>query len=109
MHSQSRAPSHLPIIEDYQRLREFTKEMISQIVDDVYTPMNRELFCTLRHLIACRLTLFNTRREGEATRLTMLELEDAFNNKWADRRFSQKTDKKLMCKIMCVYLYSSKK
>ena len=112
MHSQSRAPTRLPSIEDYQKLREYTKEMISQIVDDVYTPINQGIFCTLRNLIACRLTLFNARRGGEATRLTMLELKDAFNNKWADRRFSKKTDEdieKLMCKIVCAYLHSSKK
>ena len=57
--------------QSVERLREFTKEMISQIVGDVYTPMNQGLFCTLRNLIACRLTLLNTRREGEATRVTM--------------------------------------
>ena len=41
----------------------------------------------------------------------MFESKDAFNNKWADRRFSQKTDvdfEKLMCKIVCAYQHSSK-
>ena len=88
MHSQSRALSLLPNIEYYQRLREFTKEMISQIVDDVYTPMNQELFYKLRNLIACRLTLFNSRRE--VTRLTMLESKDDFKTSGWTEDFPRK-------------------
>ncbi|XP_061168122.1 uncharacterized protein LOC133177047 [Saccostrea echinata] len=112
MHSQSRAPTRLPSIEEYQRLRDFTKEKITEIVEDIYTPMNQGIFCNLRNLIACRLTLFNARRGGEATRLTISELEEAFSNKWADKTFFKKIDEdieKLMCKIICAYLHSSKK
>ena len=44
IHSQSRAHSRLSSNDDYQRLR----EMISQIVDDVYKPMNQGIFYKLR-------------------------------------------------------------
>ena len=42
----------------------------------------------------------------------MLELHDAFNNKWADRILSKKTDEdieKWMCKIVCANQLWSKK
>ncbi|XP_062573990.1 uncharacterized protein LOC134235837 [Saccostrea cucullata] len=112
MHSQSRAPTRLPTIEEYQQLRDFTKEEIAKMVDDIYTPVNQGIFCKLRNLISCRRTLFNARRGGEATRLTISELEDAFSHKWADKTFFKKIDEdieKLMCKIVCAYLHSSKK
>ena len=79
-HSQSRAPTRLPTIEEYQHLRDFTKAEIAKIVEDIYTPVNQGIFCKLRNLISCRLTLFNARRGGEATRLTLSELEESINS-----------------------------
>lgn len=76
--------------------------------------MTQTLFCKLRNFIASRLTLFNARRGGEATRLTVSELKDAFKDKWVDESFIKKDTEsddfeKMACQLKCAYLHSSKK
>ena len=111
--NESRNPKRLPSLKDINQLQTFTKNSIKELVQNVYEPMNQELFCKLRNLIASRLTLFNARRGGEATRLTLSELEDAFGDKWVYKSSAQKQIdddiEKMACKIKCTYLHSSKK
>ncbi|XP_078320218.1 uncharacterized protein LOC111112653 [Crassostrea virginica] len=109
--SESRAPRRLPSDDDIKKLNDFIREEVQSIVKDVYTPMTLSLFCKLRNLLTCRLTLFNARRGGEAARLTLAEYNDALSGKWAKENVAGKLDDEanMMCKLKCTYLHSSKK
>ena len=109
--SESRAPRRLPSDDDIKKLNDFIREEVQSIVKDVYSPMTLSLFCKLRNLLTCRLTLFNARRGGEAARLTLAEYNDALSGKWANENVAGKLDDEanMMCKLKCTYLHSSKK
>lgn len=113
--NESRDPKRLPSVEDIKQIQQFTKSSVKELVSDAaYSLMTQTLFCKLRNFIASRLTLFNARRGGEATRLTVSELKDAFKDKWVDESFIKKGTEsddfeKMACKLKCAYLHSSKK
>ncbi|XP_048750683.2 uncharacterized protein LOC125662490 [Ostrea edulis] len=113
--NESRDPKHLPTLEEIRNLGRFTKSNIKELVkNNMYSQMDQNSFCRLRNIIACRLTLFNARRGGEAARLTIAELNDGLSGKWVDKSLIQKCDddddiKKMSCEIKLSYLHSSKK
>ena len=56
----------------------------NKILKDSYLKWDSHIFNWMRSLIVCRLTLFNARRGGEPSRLTMKEWEDAESAAWVD-------------------------
>uniref|UniRef100_K1PP70 Uncharacterized protein n=1 Tax=Magallana gigas TaxID=29159 RepID=K1PP70_MAGGI len=69
-----------------QKVRNQTTETIECLTKQgSYTIFDTREFCRLRDALVCRLTLFNARRGGEASRMTLEELQDALNDKWIDK------------------------
>ena len=57
-----RKPEQLPLEEDVEKIREYTVQRISNIVNDSYLLWDLHLYAELRDLAVRRLTLFNGRR-----------------------------------------------
>lgn len=87
-----------------QKLRNQTTETIESLTKQgPYTIFDTKEFCRLRDALVCRLTLFNARRGGEASRMTLEELQDALNDKWIDKSkaegITDEIGKRLLCKL----------
>lgn len=82
--SEKRKPVHLPVENDLKILRSYTLEHLKRITGDTYNFIAETEFTFLRDLIVSRLTLFNARRGGEPSRLTLKEWRDAKNGTWLD-------------------------
>lgn len=80
-----RRPEELPLETDIQKLRTFTLEKLREIVSDDYTLWDSHTFVELRDITCTRLTLWNARRGGEPSRLSIHEWSDAEKNAWIDK------------------------
>ena len=81
-----RKPASLPIEKDIEQLREYTMNTVAGIIQDKYIIWDSHNFSKLRDLTVSRLTLFNARRGGEPSRLTIDEWKEADNNSWIDKQ-----------------------
>lgn len=101
-----RRPKHLPDEEDCFKLRNYTLDVIRALQDDFIFQDNAQ-YSTLRDAVVCRLTLFNARRGGEPSRLTLKEWNDAEKGVWIDetRNFkpADELEKALMGKYKLAY------
>lgn len=79
-----RRPERLPSIEEIEKLRDFAKETIEKLSSDLIERLNYNQFCQLRDAVVCRLTLYNARRGGEPSRMTIKDWEDALRGVWID-------------------------
>jgi hypothetical protein len=61
-HSDLRRPVNLPNEKEIEQLRDFTKDAIERLSEDMYKTLYYTKFCQLRDAVVCRLTLFNARR-----------------------------------------------
>ena len=80
-----RKPVNLPLTQDVQLLRDYTVDEIKKNTGDNFKFISQTDFILLRDLLVCRLTLFNARRGGEPSRLTIEEWSDAEKNVWHHR------------------------
>ncbi len=69
-----RLPTRIPVEQDIQKLRNFTVGAIGELSE--CDGFDRLSFVHLRNLICSRLTLFNARRGGEPSRMSV----DQWNN-----------------------------
>ena len=67
-----RLPTRTPDEEDWLRLRKYTVECINSL-SDIYTHIGLHEFVQLRNALCSRITLFNARRGGEPSTLTVLK------------------------------------
>lgn len=75
-----RRPQYLPLDDDV-RLRNYTLTEIAQM-DDPYKILDMNEYPRLRDLVVARITLFNAKRGGEPSRLTIKEWNDAKDGVW---------------------------
>ncbi|XP_071958628.1 uncharacterized protein [Antedon mediterranea] len=80
-----RKPTVLPLENDVQKLREYTLNQITTMINDPYMIWDSHNFRKLRDLTVSRLTLYNARRGGEPCRLVIEEWQEAKNNTWVDK------------------------
>jgi hypothetical protein len=60
-----RKPARLSVEDDINKVRDYTLETMSKLLDDPYTLWTRQQFSTrLRDATLCRITLYNARRAG---------------------------------------------
>jgi len=77
-----RKPARLPSEESIAKVRNYTLQSINELTSQAYLFWSAAEFNQLRNLLVSRLTLFNSRRGGEPSRLLMKEWIDAENNVW---------------------------
>ncbi|KAJ8027169.1 hypothetical protein HOLleu_32230 [Holothuria leucospilota] len=81
-----RRPEALPQEDDLPGLRDYTVQRMECITYDQLEFWDLHRYVELRDLVVCRLTLFNTRRGSEPSRLLVSEWKDAENNVWIDKQ-----------------------
>ena len=78
-----RRPKRLPREDDVKKLRDYSVVEIQKLANE-YDFLNSSQYIRLRDLVVCRLTLYNARRGGEPSRLTLKEWTDAEEGIWLD-------------------------
>lgn len=84
-----RAPVKLTPKEDITKLRNYNRKVIEDMASYPYSVRSPNSFCLLRDALVYRLTLYNGRRIGEASRMTPAEFNDTIDDKWVDERIVQ--------------------
>jgi hypothetical protein len=84
-----RRPTQLPSEADIEKLKQYTLERVTTLLQDEFLLWDTHTFTELRDLAVSRLTLFNARRGGEPARLRVSEWLDAENNSWLDASRAQ--------------------
>jgi hypothetical protein len=111
-HTELRRPIRLPNEKQIEQLRNFTKNVIEKLSDEIYKTLDYTKFCQLRDAVICRLTLFNARRGGEPSRMTVKDWEDALEDVWVDptriENIEDEIEKKLLCETKIAYIHASK-
>ena len=79
-----RRPQELPSEEDVTTVKKYSLEKMNELLSDEFLIWTETEYVQLRDLVVCRLILFNARRVGEPSRLTLSEWEDAENGVWLD-------------------------
>lgn len=87
-----RRPVALPLQEDLRTLKTHILSDINRLLANIDRHWSSMEFTLLRDLVATRLTLFNVRRGGEATRLTLTEYLDAEKDSWINPQFASNLD-----------------
>ena len=72
----------MPDEADVQKVRQHNIEVVQRLTSDEYMLWGKHDFKTLRDAVVCRLTLYNARRGGEPSRMTLREWKDAASNAW---------------------------
>ncbi|KAJ8046374.1 hypothetical protein HOLleu_05024 [Holothuria leucospilota] len=81
-----RKPAALPVEDDVHKLRNYTLDAMASMVNDEYAVWDSHRFSKLRNLTVSRLTLFNARRGGEPSRMSLEEWQQASSNAWIDKQ-----------------------
>ncbi|XP_071830672.1 uncharacterized protein [Apostichopus japonicus] len=81
-----RKPAALPLEEDINKLRSYTVATLNSMMNDDFIIWDSHNFKKLRDLTVTRLTLFNARRGGEPSRLSLDEWRQASCNAWIDKQ-----------------------
>nr|XP_034299375.1 uncharacterized protein LOC105334630 isoform X2 [Crassostrea gigas] len=110
--SDLRRPVRLPSEKEIEKLRDCTKEIIDSLSVDMYETFDYSKYSQLRDAVVCRLTLFNARRGGEPSRMTVKDWEDALQGVWIDQakveHVEDDIEKKLLCENKIAYIHASK-
>ncbi|KAL7644759.1 UNVERIFIED_CONTAM: hypothetical protein RMT77_004572 [Armadillidium vulgare] len=77
-----RKPMLLPLEDDIKLLKNYIYKEISNI--NMLNEWTKEVFIKARRLSVCFLTFLNARRSGEASALTIENINEARENKWVD-------------------------
>ncbi|KAL7630811.1 UNVERIFIED_CONTAM: hypothetical protein RMT77_018975 [Armadillidium vulgare] len=77
-----RKPVLLPLEDDIKLLKNYIYKEISNI--KMLNEWTKETFIKARRLSVCFLTILNARRSGEASALTIENINEARENKWVD-------------------------
>jgi integrase len=80
--TNTRKPKELPEEEDVKILMNYMQNQITELTSDRYKFTSSDEFATLRNVLLCRVTLFNARRGGEPSRLTLQQWAEAENGDW---------------------------
>lgn len=80
-----RRPKKLPEEDDVQKIRDYILERMQNMAD-TFQFLDSSQYIQLRDMVVCRLTLFNARRGGEPSRLTLKEWSDADKGVWLDKK-----------------------
>jgi len=83
-HIKLRRPQQMPSEDQVSKLKTYTVNRISTILNDPFILWNSLCYTELRDLTVSRLTLFNARRGGEPSRMSLTEWDDADNSVWLD-------------------------
>lgn len=87
-----RLPEQLPREEDVQKMRDYTVQRLSEIMDDPFLLWTSSVYTEVRDLVVSRLTIFNARRGGEPARLQLEEWRAGMGDKFVDRNRVQKLE-----------------
>lgn len=87
-----RRPASLPNEEDVARIRDYTVAKLETLLQGGYEIACAETFISVRDLVVSRLTLFNSRRGGEPSRLKRRDWQDAKQGKWIDTQRLRHTE-----------------
>ena len=79
-----RAPELEADEEEVRLLHSRTKSIIREI--SLESTLNQHSFIELRDAICCRLTMFNARRGGEPSRMTLKHFNDAMIERWVGKK-----------------------
>ncbi|KAB7497278.1 hypothetical protein Anas_13850 [Armadillidium nasatum] len=77
-----RKPMLLPLEDDIKLLKNYIYKEISNI--NMLNEWTKEVFIKARRLSVCLLTFLNVRRSGEASALTIENINEVRENKWVD-------------------------
>ena len=77
-----RKPQRMPEEADIQKVRQHNIQVVQRLTSDEYMVWDQHDFKALRDAVVCRLTLYNARRGGEPSRMTLQEWKDAAFNAW---------------------------
>ena len=109
--TELRKPENLPSKDTINKIRDFIEKRVEEYSNE-YERLSHTDYCDLRDALVTRLTLFNARRGGEPSRMTINELQDALDDKWVDKTIIDKItddlDKHLINKLKIAYIHSSK-
>jgi len=72
-----RRPAELPSEADIEKIKQYTVDRVSTLLNDEFLLWDAHTFTELCDLAVSRLTLFNARRGGEPARLRISEWLDA--------------------------------
>lgn len=86
-----RKPAAMPLEEDIETFRKYLlQEMENGMAQfDVW---DKHTFIFMRNIILARVTMFNARRGGEPSRLTLAEWKDAISDAWIDQNLVMNVD-----------------
>lgn len=108
MNSQrrSRKPCSLPLEEDIAALYDYIRKRMD-VVSSVWTFKDKSVYIENRNLAQTRLTLFNARRGGEVSTLSLEDWEDGKMGSWIDQQRLQglsEADKVLVSTMKTIYI-----
>jgi integrase len=101
-----RLPQQLPDEEEIRMIKDHITAELCCVHDNDRT-WNTYLFNRLRAQLVCRLTLFNARRGGECARMTLKDWQYAKEDKWIDKKRTEKLyehEKVLIHKYKLTYM-----
>ncbi|XP_057294029.1 uncharacterized protein LOC130657627 isoform X3 [Hydractinia symbiolongicarpus] len=83
---KTKKPAQLPNEGDVQLIRDYVIERIRHLSSDPFIIMDRHTFVELRDCACTRLVLYNGRRGGEPSRLTVTQWIEAEKDEWLDKQ-----------------------
>lgn len=101
-----RTPGDLPIERDVVRVKNFMIDEFENLKTIDSQAIDFKIYCRLRNLCVARMTLYNSRRGGEPSRILLEEWNDALNERWIDpQRFDaySSEDKNFLRKYKLIY------
>ena len=104
---KNRKPNELPLKQDMDKFRKFTKSRIQEIISHKSpTHLQSKDYIVIRNCVCARLTLFNARSGGEAARMLISEFNEAKEDEWIDKQQLQldELDKKLVKETKMAYI-----
>ena len=84
-----RKPQSMPLEHNIKLLKDFTVTSMADIVDSNNGTFDIDMFNKLRALAVSRQIVFNVRRGGEPSRITVTEWEDAKDRAWVDPQHAE--------------------
>jgi hypothetical protein len=85
-----RRPSEMPLEEDLAKTKIFVEGEIKELLEDKFFLFGTSEFNRLRAAVVSRVTLFNARRGGEPSKLTVKEWLDADSGVWLPEAIVEK-------------------
>ena len=83
---KSKKPAQLLDEGDIKLIRDYVIKRITELAQDIFSIIDSHAFVELRDCACTRLVLYNGRRGGEPSNLTITQWHEAENNEWLDKQ-----------------------